>query len=108
MTLNLENQLETAYKDFPSFFFEGSFVRTFAEVEALYHNSIIQLGASRDVHHALAQAHNQGLKKGAGFFVIKVGKKGDKVTDVLLLAPSFSKWSSFRRTLQEIAKMESE
>lgn len=99
---NLEHQVELAY---PSAQFEGAFVRTFRELEAVYAEGRINGLGGRDVRRAIEQADEQALKKDTGFFLIKVGEPGRPLEDVLVLDFSNLQWSSYKKTLEELPEM---
>ena len=99
---NLEHQVELAY---PSAQFEGAFVRTFRELEAVYAEGRINGLGGRDVRRAIEQADEQALKKDTGFFLVKVGEPGSELKDVLVLDISKLQWSSYKKTLEELPDM---
>lgn len=99
---SLEHQIELSY---PSFQFEGAYVRTFRDLEKMYADGQINGLGGHTVRQALKLADEQGLAKDTGFFVVKVGKLGQKLHDLLVLDFSKLQWSSYKKTLENLPEM---
>jgi len=102
----LEHMLELAYQRNPGLSFEGDFVRTYREVEDIYFNGSLNRIGSGSIRQAMREAHERGLKKDAGFFIIKVGELGEKnLQDVLLLDAPNLQWVSFKLSFDNVRKL---